>query len=134
MVLDQITGFIVVATSEPIKLGWVIFGVLLLLIIFLSFRHFFDIAIDLWKIPLAIVVDALDLLAYDKVYLDFVSAIAGFILFWVFARRGSHMSKFFGVLVAFEAMIGFYLLPGYAFITNLLPLATILMFVLTWRR
>lgn len=134
MVLDEITGFIIVATSEPIKLGWVIFGVLLLLVLFLSFRHFFDIVIDLWKIPIAVVVDALDLLAYDKAYLDVVAAIIGFVLFWVFARRGSHLSKFFGFLVALESLIGFYLLPGYAFITNLLPLATILMFVLTWSK
>lgn len=132
MVLEEITGFIIVATSEPVKLGWVIFGVLLLLVMFLSFRHFFDIALDLWKTPLAIIVDALDLLAYDKAYLDIVAAITGFVLFWVFARRGSHLSKLFGVLVGLEALIGFYLLPNYAFITNLLPLATILMFVLTW--
>ena len=133
MVLEGITGFIVVATSQPVKTGWVIFGVILAFIILFSLKHFLDIAIDAWRLPFAIGIDAIDLLAYDKAYLDIVAAVAGFVLFWVFSKKGNIMSKVFGVLVAVEAMIGFYLLPGYAFVTNLFPLATLLTFILVKR-
>ena len=132
MDFGSITGFIVQTVSEPVGLGWVIFAVLLLLVLLFSFKHFLDIAVDLWKMPFAIVVDAVDLLAYNKAYLDVIAAVAGFVLFWVFAKRGHHISKFFAILVAAEALVGIWILPQYAFITNLLPLATILMFVLVW--
>lgn len=132
MDFGSITGFIVQTVSEPVGLGWVIFAVLLLLVLLFSFKHFLDIAVDLWKMPFAIVVDAVDLLAYNKAYLDVIAAIGGFVLFWVFAKRGHHISKFFAILVAAEALIGIWIFPQFAFITNLLPLATILMFVLVW--
>lgn len=133
MVLEGITGFIVVATSQPVKTGWVLFGVILAFIIIFSLKHFLDIAIDAWRLPFAIGIDAMDLLAYDKAYLDITAAAAGFALFWVFSKKGNIMSKLFGVLVAAEAMIGFYLLPQFAFVTNILPLATVLTFVLVKR-
>jgi|SRR3989344_7648846 len=129
---DNITGFVAHLVSEPVSLGWVIFGVLLLFVVLLSVKHFLDIAVDIWKIPFAIVVDALDLLAFDNGFFDVFAAIAGFILFWVFAKRGHHISKLFGIVVAAEALIGIWILPEYAFITNLLPLATLAMFVFVW--
>ncbi len=132
MVLEEVTGFIVQAVSNPVKLGWVIFAVLLLLVIVFSIKHFLDIAVDMWKIPLAIIIDAIDLLSYDKGYLDIVAAMAGFVLFWVFAKRGHHISKFFAIIVAAEALIGVWIFPQFAFITNLLPLATILTFIMVW--
>ena len=132
MVLEEVTGFLIKAVSEPVTLGWVIFGVLLLLVVLFSIKHFLDIAVDMWKIPFAIIIDAVDLLAYDKPYLDIVAAIGAFVLFWVFAKRGHHMSKLFAVLAAGEALVGAWFLPQFAFITNLLPLCTILMFVLVW--
>ncbi len=130
-ILD-ITGFVVNSVSEPIGLGWVIFGVLLLFVVILSIKHFLDIAVDIWKIPLAIVVDALDLLAFDNGYFDIAAALSGFVLFWVFAKRGHHISKLFAIVIAAEALIGIWILPEYAFITNLLPLATLAMFVFVW--
>ena len=128
----DITGFLVQQVSEPVGLGWVIFGGLLVLVILFSIKHFLDIAIDFWKMPFAVVIDALDLLAYNKAYLDVIAAAGGLVLFWIFAKRGHHLSKFFGILVAAEALIGIWILPQFAFITNLLPLATILMFVTIW--
>lgn len=128
----DITGFLVQSVSEPVKLGWVIFGVILFLVILFSIKHFLDIAIDLWKIPFAIVIDAIDLLAYNNGYLDIVAAIGSFVLFWVFAKRGNHISKLFAILATAEALIGVWILPQFAFITNLLPLNTIFMFLLIW--
>ncbi len=132
MGLDDIVGFVVNSVSEPVSFGWVIFGVLLLLVVLLSIKHIFDIAVDFWRIPFAIGIDAVDLLAYDKPYFDIVAAAAGFLLFWVFSKKDQRYSKFFGILVAAEALVGIWIFPDFAFITNLLPLATILMFFLTW--
>lgn len=132
MVFEEVTGFIVQAVSSPVSLSWLIFGVFLLFIVLFSIKHFLDIAIDIWKLPFAIIVDALDLLSYDNGFYDIGAAIAGFVLFWVFAKRGHHISKFFAILVAAEALVGIWILPEYAFITNLLPLATLLMFVSVW--
>ncbi|MBS3152353.1 hypothetical protein J4230_02985 [Candidatus Woesearchaeota archaeon] len=129
---EEVTGFLVQAVSEPVKLGWVIFGVLLLLVVLFSIKHFLDIAVDMWKIPFAVILDAIDLLAYDKPYLDIVAALGAFVLFWVFAKRGHHLSKLLAILAAAEALVGFWILPQFAFITNLLPLSTILMFILVW--
>ena len=130
--LQDVTGFLVQTVSEPVKLGWVVFGILLLLVVLFSIKHFLDIAVDMWKIPFAIIIDAVDLLAYDKPYLDIVAAAGAFILFWVFAKRGHHLSKVFAIIVAAEALIGIWVFPQYAFITNLLPLATIFMFISVW--
>ncbi len=132
MVLEEVTGFLVQAVSNPVKLGWVIFGVFLLLVILFSLKHFLDIAVDMWKLPFAIIIDAVDLLAYNKPYLDIVAAAGAFILFWVFAKRGHHISKLFAILVALEALVGVWIFPQFAFITNLLPLATIVMFFSIW--
>ena len=132
MVLEGVTGFIAQAVSSPVSLGWTVFAVLLIFVILFSLKHFLDIAIDLWKLPFAIVVDAVDILSYNNGFYDIVAAIGGFILFWVFAKRGHHLSKLFAILVAVESLIGVWLYPQYAFITNLLPLATLLMFVTIW--
>lgn len=132
MVLESITGFVTQMVSKPVNFGWVIFGVFLLLVVIFSIKHFLDIAVDLWRIPFAVVVDALDLLAYDNGMFDIAAAVAGFILFWVFAKRGHSISKIFAILVAAEALMGIWIFPQYAFITNLLPLATLLTFVSVW--
>ncbi len=130
--LGDITGFIVQSVSEPVKMGWVIIGVLVLLVLIFSIKHFLDIAVDMWKIPFAVIIDAIDLMAYNNPYLDIVAAIGAFVLFWVFAKRGHHLSKIFAVFAAAEALVGVWIFPQFAFITNLLPICTIFMFILVW--
>ncbi len=130
--MGDITGFLVQAVSEPVKLGWVIFGVLLLLVVLFSLKHFLDIAVSLWKIPFAVIVDAIDLLAYSNPYMDLIAGISAFVLFWVFAERGKILSKVFAIFAAAEALIGVWIFPQFAFITNLLPISTLLMFILVW--
>lgn len=129
---EEVTGFLVQAVSEPVKMGWVIFGILVLMVVIFSIKHFLDIAVDMWKIPFAMIIDAVDLMAYNNPYLDIVAAIGAFVLFWVFAKRGHHLSKIFAVVAAGEALIGVWIFPQFAFITNLLPICTILMFILVW--
>ena len=130
--LDSITGFVTSAVSSEIGLGWVIFFVILFFIVIFSLRHLLDIAVDLWRIPFAVLLDAVDIMAYKTPYLDIVAAVGNFILFWVFCRRGHHLGKIFALIVAAEALIGIWILPQYAFVTNLLPLSTILMFISVW--
>ncbi len=130
--LESITGFVTEVVSEPVNIGWVIFAVILVIFIIFSLRQILDIMIDLWKLPFAIVMDALDLLAYNKPYLDFVAAIGNIIIFWTLAKRGHHLSKIFGFVAAAEAIIGIWILPQYAFITNILPTSTVLMFIAIW--
>ena len=130
--LSDLTGLLVQAVSHPVNFAWVIFGVIIILVLLFSLKHFLDIALDLWKLPFAVIIDAIDLLSYNNGYYDLGAAVAGFILFWVFAKRGHHLSKLFAVLVALEALIGVWIFPQYAYITNLCPTATILMFVSIW--
>ena len=129
---DDITGFVVSTVSKPVDYGWVIFAIVLAFAVLFSLKHFLDIALDLWKLPFAIAIDAIDLLSYQNGLFDLAAAVGAFVLFWIFARRGHHLSKVFAVVAMVEAMVGVWFLSDYAFITNLFPLATLLMFVSIW--
>ena len=130
--LDIITGFVTKAVSSEVGVSWIIFLVILFLIIIFSLRHLLDIAVDLWRIPLAVIIDAVDILAYNNPYLDLLAAFGCFILFLVFSRRGHHWGKILGIVAVLEALVGVWILPDYAFITNLMPTSTILIFISVW--
>ena len=130
--LDIITGFVTKAVSSEVGVSWIIFLVILFLIILFSIRHLLDIAVDLWRIPLAVIIDAVDILAYNNPYLDLLAAFGCFILFLVFSRRGHHWGKILGIVAVLEALVGVWILPDYAFITNLMPTSTILIFISVW--
>ena len=130
--LDIITGFVTKAVSSEVGVSWIIFLVILFLIIIFSIRHLLDIAVDLWRIPLAVIIDAVDILAYNNPYLDLLAAFGCFILFLVFSRRGHHWGKILGIVAVLEALVGVWILPDYAFITNLMPTSTILIFISVW--
>lgn len=130
--LGSITGFVTKAVSSQVGIGWVAFFVVLFFILIFTIKHILDISVDLWKLPFAILLDAIDLMAYDSPYLDVVACIGNLVLFWVLAKRGNHMSKVLGVIAAAESLIGIWVFPQYAFITNLLPTSTILMFMSIW--
>ncbi|MBS3175165.1 hypothetical protein J4440_04755 [Candidatus Woesearchaeota archaeon] len=130
--LDTITGFVTKAVSSEVGVSWIIFLVILFLIIIFSIRHLLDIAVDLWRIPLAVIIDAVDILAYNNPYLDLLAAFGCFILFLVFSRRGHHWGKILGIVAVLEALVGVWILPDYAFITNLMPTSTILIFISVW--
>ena len=130
--LDTITGFVTKAVSSEVGVSWIIFLVILFLIIIFSIRHLLDITVDLWRIPLAVIIDAVDILAYNNPYLDLLAAFGCFILFLVFSRRGHHWGKILGIVAVLEALVGVWILPDYAFITNLMPTSTILIFISVW--
>ena len=130
--LDTITGSVTKAVSSEVGVSWIIFLVILFLIILFSIRHLLDIAVDLWRIPLAVIIDAVDILAYNNPYLDLLAAFGCFILFLVFSRRGHHWGKILGIVAVLEALVGVWILPDYAFITNLMPTSTILIFISVW--
>ena len=73
-----------------------------------------------------------DILAYNNPYLDLLAAFGCFILFLVFSRRGHHWGKILGIVAVLEALVGVWILPDYAFITNLMPTSTILIFISVW--
>jgi len=132
MDISTITGFATKAVSSEFGLGWIIFFVVVAFIILFSLKHILDIAVDLWKLPFTIVLDALDVMAYNNPYFDLFAAAGSFVVFWVFAKRGNHMSKILGFIAAAEALIGIWIFPQYAFITNIVPTSTLLMFVAIW--
>lgn len=130
--LEVISGFVTNAVSLPVNAGWVIFAILVLLLLLYTFRNVMDRFLDLWKIPITIVLDAVDILAYNNPYLDIAAFFGNLFVFWVLTKRRHyhHLAKVFGVIVAAEALIGIWILPQYAFVTNLLPLSTIMMLIL----
>src|SRR3989338_8520557 len=114
--------------------NWAIWvsAILVLLVIIFLFKNFLDIAVDIWKMPFAIFVDVLDLMAFNYPMFNYYACVAGFVSFWFLAKRGHWLSKILAFVVAIEALIGPILLPQYANITNVVPTATILMFVAIW--
>lgn len=130
--MNVITGLATNVVSKPVETWWVVLVVLGLLVIFYILRQFFDIIVDMWKLPFAIVIDAIDVLAYNNPYFDVLATLGNLILFWALAKRGDHMGKLFGIIAGVEAIIGIWILPQYASFTNLLPISTILMIIIIW--
>ena len=60
---EEITGFVTQAVSKEVSWVWIVFAVIIVLILIFTIRQILDIAIDLWKLPFAIAIDALDLMA-----------------------------------------------------------------------
>ena len=132
---EVVSGLVSKAVSQPVNSGWVLFVFLVIIILFFAFRHCLDVIMGLWKLPFTIALDALDLLAFNKPYLDVVSALGSLIIFWSIASRGHRsISKVFAVIAALEALVGIWFFPQFAFITNLFPTSTILMFVLVMKK
>jgi len=127
-----ITGFATNIVSLPVKTWWIVLIVLGLFIVVYVIRQFFDIVVDIWKLPFAILLDALDTLAYNNPYFDVLACVGNLVLFWALAKRGDHMGKLFGLIAAVETIIGIWIFPSYAIYTNLIPTSTILMALAVW--
>lgn len=127
-----ITGFATNIVSKPVSYWWVILIILGVLLVFYILRQFFDIIVDLWKLPLAIMLDALDTLSYNNPYFDILACVGNIILFWALAKRGDHLGKFFGIIAAAEALVGIWIFPQYAVYTNLIPTSTVLIAIAIW--
>ncbi len=129
---EVITGFATKIVSQPVSTLWIVLGVAAALIIFYILRQFFDIIVDMWKLPFAVLLDAVDTLAYNNPYLDVAACVGNIVLFWALAKRGDHIGKVFGLIAAIEAIIGIWIFPQYAYITNLVPTSTILTIITIW--
>ena len=94
-----------------------------MVIISLIFALFLDFLRHAWKIPFAIIVDVLDVMAISVPFFNILAALGSLVIFSIFARRCSRFWKYgfiiFGVGKAFT--------PGLA----MLPLNTIMMFIAT---
>lgn len=98
-----------------------------LLVIIALFIFFGAIAIildfiqDAWKLPFAMVVDIIDIMAIlSPGFLDIIAAIASFLLFYIFSRDTGFMRYIFGVAGAAKCIIP---IPA----ISLLPLNTVMM-------
>lgn len=131
--VETITGYVTSYVSDPSPILWIVIGAVVLFVIFFVLRQFLDVLVDVWKLPFVFVVDFIDMMAYNNPYLDLAAAFGAVLVFWILAKRGDlKIGKFFGAIAAAEALIGIWILPQYAFVTNLLPVATILMIITIW--
>lgn len=128
----MITGFASNIVSAPVKIWWIVLIVVGLFVIIYILRQFFDIIVDVWKLPFAILLDALDTLAYNNPFFDIGACVGNIVLFWALAKRGDHIGKLFGLIAAVESIIGIWIFPQYASITNLVPTSTILIAFAIW--
>ena len=81
----------------------------------------FDFIQDAWKLPLAMLVDILDIMAISSPgFLDIIAAIASFLLFYVLCRDTGFMRYVFGVAGAAKCLTP---IPA----IGLLPLNTVMM-------
>ena len=85
---------------------------------------------NMWKLPFAILVDLIDLLAISSPgRLDIIAAVGSFILILLFVGD-CKLKKIFLVLGSGEALIGHQLFfAGKGMITSLFPINTILVFI-----
>lgn len=131
--MEDITGLVVQKIGANVDFGWIFFGVIILFIVMFALHHLFDIAVDLWRLPFAIVIDGIALMSYKNIYLNLAAVLGAFILFWVFSKKKMHLSKFLAILIIAKIAVSALVFPEYAFIINLLPLATIATFFLVSR-
>ena len=124
----SITGKAVDALNSASNTALIIFGFFLVLVIIMAIRHVLDIAIDLWKIPFAMIVDFIDFYSASYWALNIVTAAVGIGVFWILSKRGHHVGKIFGIVVAAEAFIGQLYLTELGIFANILPISTLLMF------
>ena len=81
----------------------------------------FDFIQDAWKLPFAMLVDILDIMAISSPgFLDIIAAIASFLVFYTFCRDTGLMRYVFGAAGAAKCLIP---IP----VISLLPLNTIMM-------
>jgi len=91
---------------------FVLFGVIAIILDFIQ---------DAWKLPLAMFVDILDIMAISSPgFLDIIAAIASFLLFYILCRDTGFMRYVFGVAGAAKCLTP---IP----VISLLPLNTIMM-------
>jgi len=128
MDVSSITGQAVAVLNSASNTALLIFGFFILLIVFLALRHILDIAIDLWKIPFAMIPDFIDFYSASFSYLNYAAAIVGLLVFFILSKRGHYLGKAFGLAVAAEAFVGVFYLTSLGNAANILPLSTILMF------
>lgn len=131
--MEDITGLVVQKIGANIDWGWIIFGILILFIVMFALHHLFDIAVDIWRLPFAIIIDAIALMSYKNIYLNIIAVFGAFILFWVFSKKKTYLAKILAIIIITKIAVAALVFPEYAFIINLLPFATIATFFLVSR-
>lgn len=133
MVMEDITGLVIQKIGANIDWGWIFFGILVLFIVMFALHHLFDIAVDIWRLPFAIIVDAIALMSYKNFLLSLVAILGAFILFWVFCKKKTYLAKILAIIIIAKIAVAALVFPEYVFVINLLPLCTIATFFLVSR-
>ena len=129
---DLITGLVTKVISSEFKAGWIIFGIFALLLIIFTIRRFLDVAIDLWKMPFAIVLDALRLIFLGSTVTIILLGIANIIVFWMLAKKRMFLGKVLGILAAALSLGGTLYFQEYASAFSIIPVSSVLMFIMIW--
>jgi len=129
---DLITGLVTKVISSEFKAGWIIFGIFALLLIIFTIRRFLDVAIDLWKMPFAIVLDALRLIFLGSTITIILLGIANIIVFWMLAKKRMFLGKVLGILAAALSLGGTLYFQEYASAFSIIPVSSVLMFIMIW--
>ena len=116
------------------NLIWVYFvgAIIVVLIVWFLLKTFFDIAVDIWKMPFAVLCDVLDFMGLSNPIFEIIGALASVLFFWILAKDGHAMSKFFGFVSAGEILIGGFYLKRFGGMTRVFPTATVLMLIAIW--
>ena len=130
--LDLVTGLVTKVVDSNFKAGWVIFGVFAVLLFIFTMRRFLDVAIDLWKMPFALVLDALRLIFLGNLLTIIILAIANVIVFWILAKRKMLLGKTLGIIAAVFSLAGTLFLQEYLSIFSVIPISSLLMFIAIW--
>ncbi len=130
--LDLVTGFVTKVTDSNFKAGWVIFAIFAIFLIIFTIRQFLDVAIDLWKMPFAIILDALRLIFLENQFTIIILAITNVIVFWALAKKRKLLSKVLGIIAAGLTLGGTLYLQEYISIFSIIPVSTVLMFIAIW--
>ena len=95
--------------------------IIILFILFGAISIFLDFIQDAWKLPFAMLVDILDIIAISSPgFLDIIAAIASFLVFYILSKDTGSMRYVFGAAGAAKCLIP---IPA----IGLLPLNTVMM-------
>lgn len=103
---------------------------ILFIIVLLGIALFFDFVTDVWKIPLAIAVDAMKFIGLTNPGFAIGSSVASVVVF-IFLSDAAGFKWGFAIIGLLFALGVLFLSPAWAALLALIPINTLMMFVST---
>ena len=115
IVETPLTSFFI---QNPLFVLIIFFVVMIVISLFLNFIH------DAWKIPIAVIVDILGLIAMQQVFglLTIITMAGGFLFFFIFFHDMEKLKYVFGIICAVKPVLPIPML-------NMFPINTIFAFI-----